>query len=1095
MYCSKCGAELNDSAKFCMNCGEKVAEADTSVSETPVEPAVQAVTEEVKETVTAVEETASSKFDEIKSETSKLWGEVESAAGGAEEPSVTAEEKPAETVEQTEETAPAQDVQKEEPIEETVQPPVFEKDIVPFDEPKKKGKTGLIIGISAAVAAVAGGAAVGYFCFSNEISRFFMGDAGFAKMVENKTYSYMNSHTDIDTGELDKYIALYMDQVSGAYTGVYTGEDFKNILSGNTEGQGDSKIRMGIDIEPGVLLSLGGATNGIFDMINDTEIVGTLASADDFIKATFALEEGGERTFGTDMFITDDKVYMLIPELFDRILYTDIEYETEETEEPVEKASDKPKFAPEEAKRIREKLVEIYDNNFEKTKIEYSKSDENSTLAKNKAEGDIITVTWDSELINSMLKEAGDFFRNDEYLRNYVTTAFEMEVSEYEATFDEAEYDSEISIKSVTYIAAHAEITGKAYYISDSEEDDLGVEFIRLENGADMLITAVNSVDDETEKLSFMISDRKGEEEDSGKIELTVDFSEAENDELVLDIAYSDIGIVNYNGTEVQTGVYRLSVSEKDKCLVGAINSLGSLFGGSSFGSDEEVVNEQMSANLMAVEEQQQDNSALAQIISNSYIEWGSTYEEEVLKSTFTIYINTLAKATIYCDYMPYTEENLVMPDTTDAIDMNGDLEEELGEEFAAKLLENLNKLGEKSKLFGLILEESGLNAEIEKMEEAGSYTANYAAYSEEIRDNAPNVAYEISSAFSESFYTEFEDYSLKVQDDYDELTKLMSSVFVSELKTIKLYYDANGSVTVIDDGGYYFYDYGKLAENVSEELKNCYVEILSDGTGSTYYRVNLVYTDNINNLPQTLPTIYNYFDGVFDWNGDPYTYIHDGFILGTSEYLGEGTSTSEQVIEDVKAEVPTYDGYAKEIYDVVTEYFTSKGEDFYYGSTGFSAVVEKTANGWTVNQIIITNTEVDPEQYLAENFAAPDSDFIAMLNEKLPHIGDVKAEMFVNSLSFSETTYEYEFDVNVMGVGVLPAEAQVDFTSYGTPEDYDYISGYYDGWNMMAYGKPCVEGVYYTEDGNAYPFGSYCCNVGGPFVSYEEYVNSLQYE
>lgn len=1082
MFCSKCGAKLDDDVKFCSGCGTKVENDIVDEAETQEVPAAP------QETATdpIVTEEVSSKFDEIKGETTKLWNEVENAVGVKEESMPTTEETKV-----TEETpVVSEQTEQSAPSEEALQPPVFEKDIVPFEE-KKKSKKGLIIGISAA-AVVAGGAALSYFCFSNELSRLFMGDVGFAKMVEDKTLSYMNSETDVDMGEIDKYVAQYMDQMSGAYLGTYTGGDFKEMLDTMLEEGGDSQVRVSVDIEPGLLLSLGGATNEIFDMISDIELVASVAHSEEFNKSAFSIEESGNRIFGSDVFITADKVFMLFPELTDKVLYSDIEFGGEEAEGVIAEAAEKPKFAPEEIKRIREKLKEIYDNGFKKAKIEYGKADGLSTLAGNKAEGDRITVTWDSELINSMLKEMGDFFRNDEYLRNYFVEAYGMEISEYEATFDEAEYDETLTIQSVTYIAAHAEVKGKAYYMSDGEDNDIAVEFIRIGDGADMLFNAENTEDDEY--VSFKISDRKGETKDSGNIELTGDFSKEENDELVLNIGYSNVGSAEYRGQEIPTGVYKLSISEKDKFLASALSSIGSLIGGNDYTYD---ANEEMSAELMQEVETENSNAAIASILSSSYIEWGTSVEGDTLKNSFAIYINTLFKATLNYDYMPYTDDNLVMPDISNAIDLNGDFSE-ISKEFQNEFMENIAKLGEKSKLIGFILEQTGFYEEQEKLEEQGSYSVNYAAYSDAIRDNASNVAYEMSSNFSELFYNESENCLLNAEDNAEEYLSLLSAIYSTDIKTIKLYYDANGQLTVIDDAGYYFFDFEKLSGNISGELKSCYVEILTDGSNSGYYRANVVYTDNMSNIPSVLPDIYNYIDGVFEWNGDAYNYIHEGFILGTSEYIGEGVSTSRQEVESVKKETAVYDGYAKEIYDAATEYFTSKGEDFYvgeYGTAAFSVVVEKTANGWAVNQIITSNIEAESEHYLAENIAAPDSDFTAMLNEKLPNMSDVKAEIFVNPLAFSETTYEYEFDVYVMGVGVLPAEAQVDFTSYGTPEDYDYTSGYYTGWNIMAYNKPCVSGVYYTEDGTAYPFGSYCKAADGPFGGYDQYMSILYNE
>ncbi len=1084
MVCNKCGKELSEEARFCPQCGTST-ESDTSVKEETAAEEVQenaAETAEAPETFAKAMEAATEQVAEdntpavtvAETEAETTDGSAVAVADKAEEAKeeeTKAEETKAEETEKQEETEST--AEESEKQEETAVIPVSEE-LAPAVVKEKKSKKGLIIGASAA-AVVLAGAGVGYFGFSNEIMHFFMGDAGFAEMVEKKSIEYLYG-AEIETDGMDAILADYVEQA------FYGSEIPETDLAMESIDEmfsiyGDSSITLGAELNPGMLLSMADAESLLSNFKIHTVIEAVQGEECD--RFSYIFTDNGARVIGADTFIQDDRLVMLMPELTSRVFTASISemmeeaadpYETEDAEETEEK--ERVEFSEAEMRRIRKGIMNVYSENLKDADIEYTKEGTDLVLADCPIDSERVVIHLSADNLNSMFKEMGDFLRNDEYLRNYYVQATGEEITEYEKFFDTIEYETNAQITVETYITDHAVITGKKCiltYTGDETEGPFDVSFEITQGNFDMSMGNDNAV--------VSLTNRKTDET-SGNMEMVVDITEI-GAPFVLDVEYSGVGVAEYCGQRVETGKYIIRLSEKDQLIDFIINK--------ESGSAEENQNGDMMADIGSG----MNLSGILGMLKDIKIELNTECDGKSVNSSFTLNIPLFFDIVLYAGIEPLKTEKPVMPDYTNAINLNDDLEEvEDFEGLQKEILNNLLILAEKNELIGLIVKNSGIEDELAKLSVTESFKVHYRDYSDETRENADDVAKEICDAF---FFAVEEDYENIILDDrfaaYEE-----AYTSGKEMKA-KFYFDENGEIQVIDDGGYYFVDFGKIKAYMdkSECPENLYAEFIS-GALLGNSAVNVVYTDNPDDLPANLPDMYNYMDGLYQWGEGNYDNEKDNFIVGTSSELAEGVSVSERNIGDI--------GRCNDISETLAEeavrFFELKSgnyfkESFVENGPESFCIVLSCSTGWGEPGTAYVNGEwTDADRLFNEPFSYTERGFQAYLNRngKNYYIDGAWCDIL-----FIKNNGTYE----VAGVVTIPSPDNYDEISLNyydnadvLPAAEDLVNGYYGKWNYYDSERPYKEGLFYYN-GTSYAVGSYCVSTGKPLDT--DYVHVTEEE
>ena len=845
-FCVKCGAQLGDDVKFCGVCGA------------------------------AVENTASSDITEAPAQ----------------------QIQPETPVQQIQPETPAQQYQPEAPMQQ------FERfqQYQPSEQPKKKSKAGLIAGVSAAAVVVAGGGIAGY-AFRNDITRMTMGDVAYAKMVEQRSYKPVeDAAPDSDAIEKSLYASLesavsvmkLSSSSASAGNGAFAsmaesitefgediamGEDpdWQSAQSGPLEGLNYSQIielcTAGLPEGKGVSAeySLGIHPKGLLAAVN----TGTVKDALDFVnsltlkaetvnggtdKIMFGVSDGSGSLGSAEVFSDGTGILIALPEITDKVFWLENEGEGADLPEAKEKYN----IDKDEISRIENALKDIYYKSFDSAQISFTKDRELTVTAADadstsiSVKGRSSSVTFGGKELEAMLGEMSDFLKNDEYLTELYTTVSGMSAEDYKNRFSEIkDINGSLTVENIT--DEDSNVLAKRYIYEEQGQGEIQIALGKLEN---ITIVEMNYSAKEEKQIRATLLNA---EEDSKNGRINVSFTDGEK-VCGVDCFYSDIDKAKWLGQDIVTGTVSLKLAENDQTVDILMEEVNGLLG-TSAPATEGVIDPLSVSVPDSAETGKAIVEAVAGELKHAKLTFVSSVEADTYNSGMSFELGSLGTVELNAK-LRETGDTAVMPDKSAAIvpkdaDSLSVIEDDM--------FDWLKKIAGRNEFLASVI--GGPLGEIEKKrQEEGKYKAHYADYEKYTSESyADDTAYEL--------YYDLDDI-IAGQTDKNSREPAVG--------TIKLWFDADGKCTVIDDGGIN----GVSCDDIG--ARNTYAEIFFDSrySGGSLGAV-AVLTDSKDDLPSKLPGEFNFVDGVFEWE-DYDTDHYDSFVIGTQPYLSTGTPTTD---------------------------------------------------------------------------------------------------------------------------------------------------------------------------------------------------------
>lgn len=1081
MFCTKCGKQLDNSAKFCSACGNPVSAAAPEEVK-PLDTPVIAEAEEPK----APESPVIAETEEPKVPESPVITETE-------EPKVPESPIIAETEEPKAPESPviAEPVPGEQTaVESPVAPPAptFDEFARETPAPKKKKKIAPWIAGGTAVVLV-GAAAVGYFGFYNQVMRLFMGDAGFALHVEKKTGGFV-SFDERASAKLNEVLAERIDEVfllkKEQDADDFDSEDYEQAqmaamiseLLPIAERFGGSELTYGMSIELdellGGLLVLSEANLDNLDLLGNFQNIFRVYHTEVADQFEFAAKYGDDEILDGALTINPQKFAITLPGVSSYTFF--FEYTAVTDSEPSLTCS------ADEIERICGAVADLYYEAYAEAEITYENG--SFTVAGQTLECTRIRASLTAEQTNALYQKVNDLLKNDEYLRDYYRSAVGEDMSGYDALFDDLDAFSAPFV-SESYIGRNATLLAKTYSMSMSEEKDpLTLEYACPDETDHFRIATPDG-----ERIGIDTSKNPETKEDDGTIEFSYAKTTEENaPALVLALDYINRGSVEYLGETVNLGNYTLRISEKDTM----IRSL--LRGNSDYSA--------IDGNLMSVEESAPNGSAVlsrllekfALTVSVNTIEG----EKSALRTDFTLAFGEYLSLSAYLEQRPLEDADrpIVMPatDGEKCINMAEEPDTETTRLVQIDLYENLLTLLDQNeglkKLDDLLDLSEGIEEDLNELREELEFEKHYRNYSSRTKQRTYNAAYGLSNEMeSQGINALTWNVLLTLNEDGTDYNNTWGKEEFE--RTVKLYFDENGNVTVLDDGKMGFLDFTDLEQNSDRE--NLYVELLfSYFSENPLCGVTAVYTDDPGDLPENLPTVYNYLDGLYEWNGRQGAI--DGFAVGTFPYLSEGKSTSEEQIraeiEELHARDEKIDGLndaAKRINSTVNGFLSANPSFFRSDVLVASIIVKYDVNGgWIVESFTGNDLKTASQNTLFTSGVSAVSQLTDHLNRRFPDFEPVTAQIhFVRGDGTASTILSA---VSAVGTAAIENGTGL-FQDDNLPGALDFWTGYCNWTENNPTAVPQV-GVYWTGWSEYTLVGTYCKETNAPLDDWDQILH-----
>ncbi len=1050
MFCGNCGQKIEDGAKFCPFCGsqiqipEEIKSAESAAPvEAPAEPAAF----------------------------------VQSAAPVETPAEPAAFVQPTAPVEAPAE--PAAFVQPAAPVEAPAEPAAFVQPAAPV-KPKKKGKAGLVIGVSAA-AVVLGGAAVGFFCFHDDITRMVMGEKEYTKMVNRNAFAgiiaddpSVQKYTDVLTTGLGSVVntANRKSALSSVYNSSEDEPDLSapriqpvNLL-GSAFDSYDNVFRFISGAPDGVKLSTESSVNIKFgsllsDLNNESvqKILDTVNSLK--FRTVFANGESDLLSFGisgkngeigtAEMYIDKDGVLIAFQGVTDKTIYIDKKELgiTEKEEKPA-----KPKFEDKEALRIYKELLDILFDGYDSAAITFTENvtlsgvasiSDNSISAT--ATGTEVKAVFTYDQICAIMDKVGEKLAGDPYLISYVKEAYGISEEDYKKIFasdstadqsSKAENPNKngFSLTIRHIVDVHNNILATGVDITpDNGKGSVSADHVGNKNESVLTV----KLDSEKSENKFVLANKATSGTDGfGAAQISSINKNSQNTALNFGIewTYTGAGKVKFLDKNIHTGKYVIKLTDPDKFF----DMIGNFTDNKSIDDDipvpgiddiigmtSAVVQEPASGRKPVIDKKILDE------IKKIVITFEQTASENSHAENLEIALGEIGTFGFSSNTVK-ADESVSMPDKNKALSIN---DRSGFEELGTDVLKWLRNILIRD--FGVSENDNvikSLDKSILKTQTDGARRLHYSDYSSSSVRMAQNAASDIAFALDH------------------KISEAMNNNEVRD-GVLKFYFD-NGFCEIIDNAGLS----SKISDLGGLGYDSLYAQVFFDKrvNPNGILGVTAVFTDDKNDIPADLPNVFNYVDNVYPWDEEG---VINDFAVGTYPQLAKGVPTTKEIIEKPELDVNELNGLA---HDVFVETYNALGFTDTAGDMIATSAKSTVLTFYSNIDGYWKYTGISGRYGSAQDDTA-ESEFIETLERNLNE--------YVREPDLSALIY-FRGD-KLVGTAVSSVSFPLNPLDK-IPSAEDFASGSFSGWSSEGDG-------YFDNRGNVGIIGTYAFASAGPLL------------
>lgn len=513
-FCAQCGAPMEAGTKFCGTCGTSasgnapVAESSAApaAASAPVAesaPAPAAVPAPVSEAPTAASMAAVAMSSNVEPANQQSFGGAPAAEVSAFSQNAAAQ------------TAPANGFSTTSAMSGVGELPAFDMGAaaVAVKPVKKNKKVGKIILFSVIGLVVAAAVVVGLF-FRGPVMNLFMGDQGYARMIEQGRINTVmndesvksltaNSGKIASTAFSSAYTAFknyqstdgyYEDSVDSLASVAFSGQDIIKMFSENYAlfmemyGVNGAEMTIGADIqltEAGKsAMGLGDEADEILSYINDTEIKMAVGATETAEGVEIALtDKSGFTVNARGIMCSDGTVAVMFPFGSNKCIKMQLDMQgevvsSEEVDIDIDSA---------EVERLTKAITDIYLDYYNKADVTIENGDLSIGGSDIKASGRLIVTKISPENVGAMLADMLKTAANDPYFRGKVMemaseSGVEITESDYTTAFEEAgdaiKNSIPFGVVVKTLVDFNGNVLGGAYGITSVDYGTYNVKYI-----------------------------------------------------------------------------------------------------------------------------------------------------------------------------------------------------------------------------------------------------------------------------------------------------------------------------------------------------------------------------------------------------------------------------------------------------------------------------------------------------------------------------------------------------------------------------------------------------------------------------------------